>query len=151
MNTKRIILGGLAAGLIITVGEAILNVLVLGIAQADTHRSPAGGMPIGVFALQCVMLGIGCVLLYAAMRPRLGAGPKSAVTAGLLVFLIGATFPPLALVMPAFSPSRAALVAMIWNAVEIPLATLVGAWIYREQMATWPAGSDQRATVTTTR
>lgn len=134
MNTKRIIVGGLLAGLIITIGETVLNVLIIAKdVQASVHESTMSGMPIGVFLLRCSILGIVSVLLYAAMRPRLGPGPKAAITAGILIFLIGTLFPPFGLTMNGGFASRALLIAIIWTAIEIPLAAVAGAWLYQEE------------------
>lgn len=127
MNTKRILLGGLLAGSVIVIGETVRQAIV-------TPAAPASGvsMPVGVFVLRGVSLGIICVLLYAAARPGLGAGVKTAITLGLLVFLVGTLFPPLGLTMQTFAPAQRLLGTIIWNAVQLPLATVAGAWLYRE-------------------
>ena len=127
MNTKRILLGGLLAGTVITIGEIVRQAIMI-------PGAPASGasMPTGVFILRGVSLGIFCLLLYAAVRPRLGAGVKTAITVGILVFLVGILFPPFGLTMQAFAPARLLLETIIWNAVQLPLATAAGAWLYRE-------------------
>jgi hypothetical protein len=135
VNTKRITLGGVLAGSIIVTGELVRQAIF-------TPAVPASGgsMPLGVFILRGVSLGIVCVLLYAAARPRLGAGVKTAITLGLLVFLVGTLFPPLGLTMQTFAPAQRLLGTIIWNAVQIPLATVAGAWLYREaDLVTDPA------------
>jgi hypothetical protein len=128
MNIKRIIAGGVLAGLVIVIGETARNALITAGPSASS-----GSMPLGVFILRGVSLGVFCVLLYAAVRPRLGAGVKSAITTGLLVFLVGTLFPPFGLTMQAFAPARALLETIIWNAIQLPLATVAGAWLYREK------------------
>jgi hypothetical protein len=35
--------------------------------------------------------------------------------------------------MQAFAPARLLLEAIIWNAIQVPLATVAGAWVYREE------------------
>lgn len=127
VNTKRILLGGLLAGSVIVIGEAIRHAII----------SPTVGasMPMGVFLLRGASLGLFCVLLYAAVRPRLGAGMKTALTVGILVFLTGTLFPPFGLTMQAFAPARLLLETIIWNAIQLPLATVAGAWLYRESTA----------------
>ena len=127
MNTKRIALGGLLAGAIIVTGELVRQAIFTPAAPAS-----GGSMPWGVVILRGVSLGIVCVLLYAAARPRLGAGVKTAITLGLLVFLVGTLFPPLGLTMQTFAPAQRLLGTIIWNAVQLPLATVAGAWLYRE-------------------
>jgi hypothetical protein len=127
VNAKRIILGGLIAGSIIVAGEIVRHAIF-------STASPAGdgAMPWGVFVLRGASLGVFCMLLYAAVRPALGAGVKTAVTVGILVFLVGTLFPPFGVAMQSFTPASALLTAIIWNAVQLPLATTAGAWLYRD-------------------
>jgi hypothetical protein len=127
VNTKRILLGGLLAGLVIVIGETVRQVII-------TPAAPAIGasMPMGVFLLRGMSLGIFCLLLYAAVRPRLGPGVKTALTVGVLVFLVGTLFPPFGLTMQAFAPARLLLETIVWNAIQLPVATVAGAWLYRE-------------------
>lgn len=127
MNTKRILFGGLLAGSVIVIGEVVRQAIF-------TNAAPASGgsMPVGVFILRGASLGVLCVLLYAAVRPRRGAGVTTAVTVGILAFLAGTLFPPLGLTMQAFAPAGLLLENIIWNAVQLPLATVAGAWLYRE-------------------
>jgi len=124
VNTKRILLGGLLAGSVIVIGEAVRHATI----------APTVGvsMPMGVFLLRGASLGIFCLLLYAAVRPRLGPGVKTALTVGILVFLVGTLFPPFGLTMQAYAQPRLLLETIIWNAIQLPLATVAGSWLYRE-------------------
>jgi hypothetical protein len=126
VNAKRIIPCGLLAGAVIVIGEIVRQAIF-------ANATPAGSsMPLAVFILRGASLGIFCLVLYAAVRPRLGAGVKTAVTVGMLVFLVGILFPPFGLTMQVFAPSQLLLETIIWNAIQIPLATVAGAWLYRE-------------------
>jgi hypothetical protein len=127
VNAKRIIYGGLIAGSIIVLGEIVRHVIFPTAAPAGD-----GAMPWSVFVLRGASLGIFCLLLYAGLRPALGAGVKTAVTVGILVFLVGTLFPPFGVAMQSFTPARALLTAIVWNAVMLPLATVAGAWLYRD-------------------
>ena len=127
MNAKRIIPCGLLAGAVIVLGEVVRQAIL-----TTSSSGNAGSMPLGVFILRGVSLGIFCLLLYAAVRPRLGPGVKTAVTVGILVFLVGTLFPPFGLTMQAFAPSQLLMETIIWNAIQIPVATVAGAWLYRE-------------------
>jgi hypothetical protein len=79
----RVLVGGLATGLVINVGETILNVPLAGAeteqALAARNLPPIGGGAIAYFVVLCFLLGILIVWIYAAVRPRLGPGPKTAV------------------------------------------------------------------------
>ena len=86
MNGARVILGGLLAGVVINVFESILNGVVLAkdweAAMAALGKPPMAGDQIAVFIVWGFLVGIFAVWLYAAIRPRYGAGPKTALCAG---------------------------------------------------------------------
>jgi hypothetical protein len=84
INLGRVFVGGLAAGLVINVGEFILNGPILGepwqAAMKSINRAPIGGQAIAGFVVLAFLVGIGAVYTYAAVRARYGAGPKTAVS-----------------------------------------------------------------------
>ncbi len=135
----RVILGGLLAGLVMNIGEAALHAGVLGQDTAallerrgvSTEGDPA---KLSLLVIMTFVLGIASVWLYAAIRPRFGPGPKTAICAGLAVWLLahlwsgvylGAGFGEL------ITP-KLAWVPVVWGFFEAPIGTLVGAWVYRE-------------------
>ena|SRR5687767_6525201 len=139
MNAKRVILGGLLAGLVLNIGETILNIPVVG-AQMDAALQTLGlpkmsGATIGLFVLMCFGLGILCTWLYAAIRPRFGAGPRTAVIAGIVVWLLVSVWVNVASAAMGTFPFRLLAIVMAWQLVEIPLATMAGAYVYREEAA----------------
>lgn len=89
MNTKRIILGGLAAGLVMNVLDFVTNVVLYGEQWRDIYR--ALGLPTENPAVPAFWIsfdffsGLLIAFLYAAMRPRFGAGPRAALVAALVV------------------------------------------------------------------
>lgn len=127
MDKTQILLGGLIAGVIIALGEGLRSIVL------SAQISPS--MPLAVLVIRSLTLGLVSVLLYAAMIPRFGSGVKAAAQCGIIVFLIGAAFPPFGMTTNAFPNPNAVLVAMIWNALAIPLATIVGGLAYREHVA----------------
>lgn len=136
INLGRVILGGLLAGLVINIGETILNVPLLG-EQMDTAMrerglEPVAGGAIAAFVLMAFGLGIVAVWIYAAIRPRMGPGPKTAICAGLVVWALAYLYPTLSMVTMDLFPTSLALVALVWGLFEAPLATVAGAWLYKE-------------------
>ena len=82
------ILGGLAAGLIINVIESVLNGVILAKdmeAAISALGRQMGGGALAMFIAWGFLVGIFAVWLYAAIRPRYGAGPKTAACAGAAV------------------------------------------------------------------
>ena len=132
----RVLLGGLAAGVVINFGEFLLNEKVIAADMnaflAKMGLQPPGGSAIGWFVLFGFGLGIVVTWLYAAIRPRFGSGPKTAVCAGLVTWLLCAVYPSAFFLVLGMMPAGSLITGMVWELVEIPLAAVVGAWLYRE-------------------
>ena len=90
INTGRVILGGLVAGLLINISEIVLNVVVMGDEMAAWVKSmnlpPMSNASMAIYTVLGFVLGIVMMWLYAAIRPRYGAGPKTALCAGSAVW-----------------------------------------------------------------
>lgn len=140
INTSKVIVGGLAAGLAMNVIGFVGNGYMLGkrmeAEMAAAAPSLAGrGMQAPQIAAAVVtqfIVGILLVWLYAAMRPRLGPGMSTAAKAGLVIWLCGLLFYQdwvHAGLMTFTTYCMASLVAL--------LSLMVGAWIggslYREE------------------
>jgi hypothetical protein len=93
INWGRVIGGGLLAGLVMNISEATLHGGMLGQDGVNLFKSygipyePQTWQVIALVAMTFV-LGIAAVWLYAAIRPRYGAGPKTAICAGLAVWIL---------------------------------------------------------------
>ena len=138
MNYGRIVLGGIVGGVVYNVVGIVVNMIALGerykILQDQRIFRVEPRLPfLPIYILIIFAISIGLVWLYAAVRPRLGPGPGTALTVGLLVGLIHAV--PAAIAQ--FSWSYAGGVVSLWQAIETvagsALATLAGAWAYREE------------------
>lgn len=137
INMGRVILGGLLAGLVMNIGEFVLNEPILGrdwaTAMESLNRSAMGSGAIAIFTVMGFLLGIAAVYLYAAIRPRLGSGPKTAVCAGLLVWFFVYLYPSVGAIGMDLFPTRLLVIGTVWGLFEIPIATVLGAWLYKEE------------------
>ena len=138
INWTRVILGGLVAGLIINVFEWLLNGAIIAKdmeAAISALGRQLGGGALAMFTVWGFLVGIFAVWLYAGIRPRYGAGPKTAACAGAAVWGLGyllAAVTPLALKL---FPTRIMAIGLAVGLVEVIVGTLVGAWLYREATA----------------
>ena len=136
INVGRVIIGGLLAGLVINIGETILNVVVVaqGMEQALKARNlpPLGAGAIGGFVLLAFLLGIATVWLYAAIRPRFGAGAATAAVAGLAVWFFAYLYKGVGQDLIGFFPAGLTILTLVWGLAEIILGALAGSWVYRE-------------------
>jgi hypothetical protein len=135
----RVIAGGLVAGLIMNVGEAILHGGLLAGATQEAYRAlarPVVEDPANLASLIVLTFaqGIAAVWLYAAIRPRFGPGPGTALGAGLVVWFFSAVYAAVYLHagFAGLLPPSLVWLPVAWALVEFPLATLAGAALYRE-------------------
>ena len=135
INVARVILGGLLAGLIINVSEFVLNSFVIADEMAALMQRldlPAvATSQVGIFLLLTFVLGIIMIFMYAGLRPRFGAGPKTAVIAAVTLWLVG-MFPAAVDAIIGVTTANLLVVAGIWSLVEMIVAGIAGASVYKE-------------------
>jgi hypothetical protein len=95
INLGRVISGGLLAGLVMNVVDAVTNGVILGARWEQESKRLGIDMSAGAQSQSLVgwvtfdfLCGITLVWLYAAIRPRYGPGPKTALIAGLAIWFI---------------------------------------------------------------
>ena len=136
INLGRVLVGGLLAGLIINFGEFILNGVLLAedmnAAMAALNKPPIAPGMIVWFVLFSFGLGFMLVWVYAAIRPRFGAGVKTAICASAIVWGLAYLYPNLFMIIIGLFPQGMMVLATIWGLVEITIAGIAGAWLYTE-------------------
>jgi hypothetical protein len=137
INFGRVILGGIVAGIV----SDILGYIVDGVILAS--RWTAGMTALGksefsvgqnvAFNIIGLIYGIFMVWLYAAIRSRYGAGPTTAVYAGLAVWVAGVLLPNAAFMWAAgLFPTNLTVMTTAAAIVELVVAALAGAALYKE-------------------
>jgi len=137
INITSVLKGGIVAGVIMNVSEFILNVPVAG-AQMNTEFAarnlpPVAGDQIAVFVVMTMLLGFMTVWLYAAIRPRFGAGPKTAICAGLIVWALSPLHMSITMGVLGITSMGLVVLGVVWTAIEMMVAAAVGAYFYQEQ------------------
>lgn len=138
VNWNRVIIGGVAAGLVMLLTEmlcfgGIFNEQIKTAMTALGKDFESGGMDQFAFFLSyALVMGITMVWLYATLRPIYGPGSRTAMKAGMvvwvLVFLVGA----LGYAANDLFPLPLLGLMMVVGVVETQLAAWVGGWLYRE-------------------
>lgn len=136
INMGRVLTGGLLAGLVFNIGETILNAgLLADTMQEMSQRHNLAEMTGGVIALFVVLgflLGILLVWFYAAVRPRLGAGARTASIIGAAIWFPAYGVPVLGYVVMGMISAGLGVFIAAWGLVELVLSAIAGAWLYRE-------------------
>ena len=143
MNRQKLLLGGLAAGVVLNIIDFLSNgVLLASRMQADANAfkpglgdqmaANMGGGQIAVYVFFDFIVGFLLVWTYAAIRPRFGPGPKTAAYASLLFFVFGLILNYAWKQIGFMSSSLWWTVTAVWF-VNLMLASLVGAMVYSEE------------------
>lgn len=136
INLGRVLLGGIVAGVVANAGDWVINTYLL----ADDMSRMATRLGLDQSAIEASMptwivadflYGILIVFAYAAMRPRFGAGPKTAVIAGVTLFLA------VTVVLAGFQAmgmfEQATFVKNVASALVVTIAaSLAGGAVYKE-------------------
>lgn len=139
INIGKVAVGGVAAGVVMGAIDTLMMKYVTGPGMiADMNNFKAGlgdsmnvsGAWIGTFVMD-VLVGILLIWLYAAIRPRFGAGMKTAVYAAIFMWLLGCYFTMSYGMMGMMTWNHWIMVSVIWL-VTLIIAAGVGGRIYTE-------------------
>jgi hypothetical protein len=143
INTQKVLIGGIAAGVVMNIIDYISNTFILGArmkAESDAFKPGMGDamMTPSVMVSYIVMdfaLGILLVWTYAAIRPRFGPGFRTAVYAALLFWVLAGIFLSGYLHMGMMSTGLWCMFAF-FGLINFLLSAWVGARLYTEDSAT---------------
>ena len=136
INLGRVLVGGLLAGVVINISEFLLNGVVFADAMNDAmkamNKPPIDNSMIIWFVLLGFGIGFMTVWIYAAIRPRMGAGPGTAVCAALVVWGLAYLYPNIFIGIMGLFPAWIMAISTVWGLVEMVIAGVAGAWLYTE-------------------
>jgi len=133
---QKVLVGGLIAGFVLNVIDFVLFGVVLKAQMAAAMQAlgkpPMPDSMIPWFVVLDFVAGIFLVWLYAAIRPRFGAGPGTAAKAGVAGWFLGSLLVALFMWPMALMPHNLMIITTLVALVQWPLATVIGAKFYTE-------------------
>ncbi len=147
INMQKVLVGGLIAGVVLNVIDSVLFGVVLkdqmAAAMTSINRPAMTNAQIPWFVFLDFVAGIFLVWLYAAIRPRFGAGPGTAAKAGVAGWFLGSLLVTLFMwpmhLMPQnlmwpmhLMPQNLTIITTVVALIEWPLAAVIGAKFYTE-------------------
>jgi len=140
INVGRVLLGGLVAGVVLNIGEFLLNGVVLADAmKKDFERLHLSADPGGNFIAKAVVvtfiLGIVMTFLYAAIRTQFGPGVKTTIYTGLLAWFFTYFYPGVINSGLGLVAMNLFWIGLVWGLVEYAIGAIAGAWLYKEAEA----------------
>jgi len=131
INVRKVIVAGLVAGIVMLVIDvatgATLFSAPVGEALAARNLDMAaleGAVP--VFLVTDLVYGLLTAFVYAAIRPRFGAGPKSGLLAGFLVWASSALDHVNFSAMGFFPTSLSAMMLTVWLGALLVVGYVAG-------------------------
>ena len=139
INVGRVVIGGLVAGVVLNIGEGLLNAVVLAnMMKQDFDRLhlPDPGTN-STFLIRVIgmtfFLGIAIVYLYAAIRPRFGAGWKAAACAGVIAWFFIYLYAGYIYLAVGIVSAKPYLLSLPWGFVEFAIGAIAGSYFYKEE------------------
>lgn len=144
INTKKVIVAGLAAGIVMNILDFLIHMMLGDRMAADLNAFLPGlgdsmatmstNVMVGFVVLDLV-IGMLLAYTYAAIRPRFGPGPKTAIIVALMYWIFGSIMNSAFLVMGMMSRSLWLTYGLIYLVCLI-IASLVAGALYKEETAT---------------
>ena len=143
INTQKVVVGGIVAGVVMTVIGFISNMFILGArmkAESDAFKPGLAdqmmqGRAMVSYIVMDLILGIALVWTYAAIRPRFGPGMRTATYAAGLFWILAGVFMSGFMHMGIMSPGLWWTFAFL-GLVNFLVSAWVGARLYSEDSAT---------------
>ena len=139
IRIARLLIAGLAAGLILNIGEAALHAGILGDATTAAYGALNRTIPQDPMTLVSLIVltfaqGILMAWLYAVVRPRFGSRSTAAAGVGLAAWFLSSVYSAVYLHagLPGIFPHNLVWAPVAWQLVEYPLALLAAAATYGE-------------------
>lgn len=136
INLQKVLIGGVIAGVVLNVVDFVLYGVVLkdqmAAAMTALGKQPMTNAQMPWFIFLDFVAGVFLVWLYAAVRPRFGAGPATAVKAGLAGWFLGSLLVTLFMWPMHLMPTNMTILTTVVALVQWPLATVIGAKFYTE-------------------
>ena len=136
INMQKVLVGGLIAGVVLNVIDSVLFGVVLkdqmAAAMTSINRPAMTNAQIPWFVFLDFVAGIFLVWLYAAIRPRFGAGPGTAAKAGVAGWFLGSLLVTLFMWPMHLMPQNLTIITTVVALIQWPLAAVIGAKFYTE-------------------
>lgn len=137
INYVRVILGGIAGGIIAFLLDLFGNGILLIHQWLEANKllnkadASAASYILCLFVVW-IIAGILMVWVYAAIRPRLGAGPRTAVCAGLIPWVFGVLLVNMLNTAGGLYGPQLMFYSTLYEIVPMVACAVIGAWLYKE-------------------
>lgn len=137
INTGKLVIGAIAAGVVINIVESIVNLFIIADQMeamlASRNLPEMGNTAMAGFTLLAFMLGALVVWTYAAIRPRYGEGAITALKAGFAVWAAFYFLGTFTNWLMGFVGTDLFIITLAYTLPMMLAAGYVGGYLYREE------------------
>lgn len=136
INIARWLAGGVTAGIVLWMLEGAASMFYM--TEMETALAAhglgveMGGTTLALSMLVSLIVGLTMIFFYAAIRPRFGPGPRTAVIVAVAYWIGGYAVSLLGYHMLGLFPAGMLVMWGVLGLVEMIVAALAGAWLYQE-------------------
>lgn len=138
IDSGRVVMGGVVAGIVMNVLDTVTNMTIMkddmsALAQR-LGQDPGAMMSFSAAApwiLVDFLLGFAVVWNYAAIRPRFGAGPATALLAIVAPYVV-VTAVIFGFTSMGLMPMATFVKGAVTSLVTMAIGSLAGGWVYKE-------------------
>ena len=136
VNNGKVVVGGLVAAVVMNVSQFVLNEMVLADSMTEMFEAlnlpGVGGPEVAMFVAMTCVVAFTMIWLYAVARTNLGAGPKTALCIGSVVWLLYYGVPTMSFWIMGMWGGGDTVLTLAWTLVEILAAAVAGASFYSD-------------------
>jgi hypothetical protein len=139
INIARVLVGGILAGVVVSAITGAANAFFLRndflkwAASMEGHlHPPRQGVQVSLWTVMALLDGLVSVWIYAGLRSSCGAGVRTALLSGFLVWIVGRFCVALDMIGLGVFPLRLLMGQSILGLLALLSGSVIGAWLYRE-------------------
>jgi hypothetical protein len=138
MNIARVLISGVLAGVVVSAITGAGNSFFLKndflnwAAGMEGHlHPPKQGVQVSLWTVMALLDGLVSVCIYAGLRTSCGAGARTALLSGFLVWIVGRFCVALDMIGLGVFPLRLLLGQSVLGLIALLSGSVIGAWLYR--------------------
>jgi hypothetical protein len=136
LDLRRVILGGLAAGLTYNIINWLAHGVILNATSAEAMAElnlapPSAGQTVQLWLIWLIY-GMTLAWVYAAIRPRFGPGLGTAIRAAIVVWMVGIVVPALPNAVLGFASMQMILVDCLVGFIGLAAGGALAGYLYKE-------------------
>lgn len=136
INWARVLLGALVCFVVSFILQMVWGLVMekrmMAALSEEMRQTMMSPQAMAVYVAFTLLVCFVSIWIYAAIRPRYGPGPRTAVVAAVLVWSLTGVTATVTHWTLRIMPSDLLAICLVWALIATIISTMAGAWAYRE-------------------